>query len=236
MRKYELTSQTLAFRGRILHQIRAVRDFGNIKAGALGGWIEREDNLSQEGNAWVHLSSHVAENAVISENAQIGAEATILGNAQISGNAKVHLYALVDGNAKIYDNASVCLLSHVTENAEIFGDTEVCYADFIGGQAKILGTAHVFGAARIEQNAFIQRSADILIASGFDDRGSSATFYVCQDNRIRVSMGGTSFRSLDEFHAYADATYGESFRAKVCHMLAQTAREQIAGAYLAAKQ
>ena len=27
--------------------------FGNVKKGDLGGWIEKEDNLSQEGDCWV---------------------------------------------------------------------------------------------------------------------------------------------------------------------------------------
>ena len=36
-----------------LYQIRALKDFGNVKVGDLGGWIEKEANLSQQGNAWV---------------------------------------------------------------------------------------------------------------------------------------------------------------------------------------
>ena len=54
MKKYELTTETLQFAGRTLYRIKAVKDFGSVKAGELGGWIESEENLSQTGNAWIY--------------------------------------------------------------------------------------------------------------------------------------------------------------------------------------
>ena len=35
MNKYELTTETLQFAGRTLHRIKAVKDFGSVKAGKL---------------------------------------------------------------------------------------------------------------------------------------------------------------------------------------------------------
>ena len=47
MKKFEFTDETKQNEGGItLHRIRAIRDFGDVKAGDLGGWIEREGNLS----------------------------------------------------------------------------------------------------------------------------------------------------------------------------------------------
>ena len=58
MKKYELTEEKKVFLGTALYRIRALKDFelldGTIiYAGDLGGWIEKEDNLSQEDSAWV---------------------------------------------------------------------------------------------------------------------------------------------------------------------------------------
>ena len=57
MKKFEFTGETktisLFFRTATLHRIRAVAEFGLVKIGDLGGWIEKEENLSHEGNAWV---------------------------------------------------------------------------------------------------------------------------------------------------------------------------------------
>ena len=46
MKKYELTSETLLYVGHILHRIKAVKDFGSVKAGEFGGWIENEKKSS----------------------------------------------------------------------------------------------------------------------------------------------------------------------------------------------
>lgn len=54
MKKYELTTETIQFAGRTLHRIKALRDFGSVKAGKFGGWIENEKNLSQDDNAWIY--------------------------------------------------------------------------------------------------------------------------------------------------------------------------------------
>lgn len=48
-KKYELTDQTIDVDGRTLHRIKALRDFSDVLAGELGGWIEKEENLSHAG-------------------------------------------------------------------------------------------------------------------------------------------------------------------------------------------
>ena len=37
-----------------LHRVIALRDFSDVKKGEQGGFIEKEANLSHEGNAWVY--------------------------------------------------------------------------------------------------------------------------------------------------------------------------------------
>ena len=82
MKKFELlTTDTKDLFGRKLFRIRALRDFGNVKAGELGGYVEKEGNLSHDGNAWI------CDNAEISGNAEIYGDAEIYENAKISGNA-----------------------------------------------------------------------------------------------------------------------------------------------------
>jgi hypothetical protein len=58
--KYELLTDpahTIKDGSTTLLQIRALRDFGNVKAGDLGGFIGSEKNLSQEGTCWVGLNT-----------------------------------------------------------------------------------------------------------------------------------------------------------------------------------
>ena len=63
VKKYELTSETKVFLGKTLYRIKALVQFGNVNAGDLGGWIEKEENLSQSGNAWVYGDARVSGNA-----------------------------------------------------------------------------------------------------------------------------------------------------------------------------
>ena len=72
MKKVELTSTFIinAF-GKKVFQIRALISFGNVKEGDLGGWVEKEENLSQNGNAWVYGNARVYGNAEVSGNAEV---------------------------------------------------------------------------------------------------------------------------------------------------------------------
>ncbi len=77
-KKYELVlSDIKQWCGRTLYRIRALKDFGCFKAGELGGYIEKEDNLSQDGDAWVF------------GNAWVYGNAQVFGNARVYGNVKV---------------------------------------------------------------------------------------------------------------------------------------------------
>ena len=60
MKKYSLTKTTKEFLGKTLFQIKAEISFGSVVKGELGGYIEKEDNLSQENNAWVSGNAQVS--------------------------------------------------------------------------------------------------------------------------------------------------------------------------------
>ena len=100
-RKYELTNETREFHGRVLHRIRALKDFGSVRAGDLGGWVEKEDNLSQFWACWVYGNARVYGDALVFENARVYGDAQVYGDARVYGDAQVCENALVYGNAVI---------------------------------------------------------------------------------------------------------------------------------------
>ena len=101
--KYELTDETKNFCGITLHRIRALRDIPSVKvkSGDLGGWIEKESNLSQDGDAWVYGDAKVCGNAEVSGNAMVFDDAEVSGDAEVYGNA------IVSGNATVCGDAEV---------------------------------------------------------------------------------------------------------------------------------
>ena len=81
-KKYELTDETMEWEGHTLHRIKALRDFNDVKAGDLGGWVESEDNLSQYEKCW------------LCDNAIVYGDARIYGNARIYGTKD---YCIITG-------------------------------------------------------------------------------------------------------------------------------------------
>ena len=59
MKKYELTAEFIEKWGKKLFRIKALISFGSVEAGELGGYVEKEDNLAQIGDAWVYGNARV---------------------------------------------------------------------------------------------------------------------------------------------------------------------------------
>lgn len=97
MKKYELTGETKEIGGVTLHRIRALIDIPehDVKAGDLGGWVEAETNLSQNGEAWVTDAALVTGKACVTGSARVTGSACVTGAARVTGNA------WVSGNARI---------------------------------------------------------------------------------------------------------------------------------------
>ena len=105
-----------------LHQVVALKDFGDVKRGDIGGWIEKEENLSQEGLCWVSGDAQVYGDAWVFGDAEVYGDAWVFGNAWVSGDARVSGNAWVFGDARVYGDAEVYGDAWVFGNAWVFGD------------------------------------------------------------------------------------------------------------------
>jgi hypothetical protein len=89
-KKFELTDNFIinAF-GVKLFQIKCTKSFNYAKEGDLGGYVEKDENLDQEGDAWVYGDARVYGNAEVYGNAWVYGDARVSGNAWVSGNAEI---------------------------------------------------------------------------------------------------------------------------------------------------
>ena len=102
MRKYEFTGETKNYLGVTLHRIKSLIDFGNVKSGEIGGWIEKEENLSHYGNAWVSGDARVYGNALVYGNAQVAAKECIFWIGAIgSRNGTTTFFNCKDGKIRV---------------------------------------------------------------------------------------------------------------------------------------
>jgi hypothetical protein len=114
--KYEFTGETKRFGDITLHRIRALQDFGDVKTGDPGGWLESEANLSHDGDCWVR------DNAQVFDDARVYGDALVFGHARVFGNAWVYGDAWVRDNAQVFDDARVYGDALVFDDARVFGN------------------------------------------------------------------------------------------------------------------
>ena len=200
--KYELTDETIDVSGTTLHRIKALKDFGNVKKGELGGYVkkgelggyvESEYNLSQIGNCWVY------------GNARVCGDAELCGNAKVCGNARVC------GNAEVCGNAKVC------GNAWVFGNAEVY------GNAKVYGNAWVYGNAEVCGNARVYGNADYITIKGLGSRYRDTTIFKTRNEDVVVRCG-CFYGTLTEFVNEVGITHGDSKYAKEYLALVELAK------------
>lgn len=158
IKKYELTDETI-HDGK-LHRIKALRSFGIVKAGDLGGFIESEDNLSHERDCWIF------DNAIVKD------EAKVFDNAKICGNA------IVRGNANIYNKAIV--IAGIIEGSTINGDAVICKDICLQNNAYISSTDDYINITMngITVTFYLSKDKDIYLTFGIDEYKLDNIIYV----------------------------------------------------------
>lgn len=158
IKKYELVSETATYKnGVMLYRIRSLHEIRtgstiHRKKGELGGWVQSEDNLAQDGECWITGDAIVMGDARVYGNATAGNNVICSGHARIYGNAALFGDAVVKGNAVIRDRAEV------SDHAVISGGT-LCHNAKVGGWMRIDGGyidgfASLTGRATMKSNNF----------------------------------------------------------------------------------
>ena len=206
-KKYKITTQSIEWGDKKLFRIQALKSFGSVKAGDLGGYIESENNLSQDGDSWVYNTAKVYDKAIvwgnveIHDNAEVFEDSWVYGNAWVCGNSKVFGSAGVYGDVWIYNNAEICDNVRVHNNARVFGN------------AIIRDNTNVYGYAEIGGNAEVHDDADYICVKGLGSSFRDTTFFKCKNNDIGVVCGCFN-GNLEKFSKKVRNTHGYNKYAK----------------------
>lgn len=158
-KKYEiLKDHATTMNGSTIYRIKALKDFGDVKAGDIGGFVEKEENLSHEGPCWIYGDAMVYHNAKVKDNAIVRDYVHVFNNARVMENA------IVEGHARVSDDSTVFGNARVKDNANVFG------RGIIHGFAIVQDNATVFEQARICGETIIkdyaQVSGHIMVSRG----------------------------------------------------------------------
>ncbi len=171
-----------------LTRIQALRDIPRckVKKGNLGGWVLKESNLSQKGDAWIGEEAQVYEDALISGYTKIFEHACVYGNAHIYGDTQVSGHARVFENAQVYGNARVFGNALIYGHACVYGDVRV-YEDIrVYGSARVFDNAEIYGDAWVSGYAHISEHAHISDnALVYDNARVFGSTWISGDAHIR---------------------------------------------------
>lgn len=140
-KKYKIMDQTHP-KYPWLHRIKArIRVNEYIPAGTMGGFVEGEANLSQEGTCWVHDNAICCEQSKLTEDAQIFDGACVRGTALLSGDARMFDRAVAEGRCHIRSG-------EVKEDARIAGEAVISEGAIEGLSPLVAGHSNVYGEVR----------------------------------------------------------------------------------------
>lgn len=192
--KYKLrTDLNITVNEKTLYRIEALKDFGNVKAGELGGYVENQCNLSQFDNCWIY------DNAMVFGDARVIKDALVYDNAQVFESAQVFGEARVSGNAQVLENAQVFGYAQVFGKALVLGDAQVYESAKVSGSAQLYGYAQVFGNALVCGGACV-RNFDEIDYTPISISGFSYTITVTLTS---INIGCKSF-TIDEIDSFGE--------------------------------
>lgn len=122
-----------------LHRIRALKQVNEqVGEGMLGGYVQTEDNLSQDGTCWIHDQAVACEGAAVTQDARMYDGTMARDSALVSGNMRMFECSRAEGHS--------CLLSgELKENARAAGEAVINRAGtgmspLIGRNSNVYGT------------------------------------------------------------------------------------------------
>jgi hypothetical protein len=179
--KYELIDESKEFVesvfkiGKIpIFRLKALKDFGDVKVGDLGGTVSGEHNLSQEGNCWIYPGAVVEGDARILDNAIVAKCAKVYDQAVISGNAIVDGQSVVAGDVMVYDNARITQQAKAFDQVQIFGNSSVFGSVHLRGSVKVGGSSYIWGGGMF---------------NGREDFTDELAFFRCEDYKVFGDIG-----------------------------------------------
>ena len=199
-----MPNDKITYAGKTLYRIKAAKDFGSVKKGTLGGYIEKESNLEQSSyygssTAWVAGNAKVYGDAKVSSGGQVSGNAIVSGGT-VSGGT-VTDYATLSGGSiyggKLYGNAKMTKGS-LGDTGEIYGYAQNNGCMISQGSPKLYGNAVVTGC-EMHENVQVYGNAKI---HGSDVRlwGSVKVY-----DSAQIGTGGSQIYIKGKTNIYGNA-------------------------------
>lgn len=152
----------------LMHKEIALYRIQKVLTGELGGWLESEGNLSQDGECWVSGEAMVYGNAKVCDDALVSDSAQVYGSAVVSGSAKVL------ENSRVFDSAfvggPVVLLgeSMVTDTSVVTDSSHLLHFIIAGSVSVSITRTHIqIGCKSWDRESFLNNNEQQAVDLGF---------------------------------------------------------------------
>ena len=184
-KKYEiLKDQSITLNGHTLYRIKLLKGISGMSPGVIGGFIESEANLSQEGNCWVAEEAAVYGHSIVIENAWVGESAIIQGHSIIRGNclivgSSIIINSEIKGDSVVRGEA-VIKGSSLKDHALVKGNADLYHVKVLGRSiikdfATVTST-DIKGDACIGGKVYIKNDLDYTVIKNFWSSGMVITY------------------------------------------------------------
>lgn len=238
---FELTDETIIFRGRTLHRIKYIRKMScanhTVQEGELGGFVEKPENIQ--------IGSLVLDDAIVMDDAKITDKSIVQDDAIVCNNARVSdaivkESSIVGGNATV-ENSSLGGETSVFQNAIVRGISTNGHIDILGearvvtkeGRSVLCGWMNIrkdariytatpmsiVGSYTIGQSACISGPQDVTSFCGVGSRMDTLTVYRTKYDGVRL-VTGCFEGDLTEFRKQVAKKCPDSVVCKYYEMLA----------------
>ena len=158
--KYELVKESKTmFEGREIYRIRSLKDFNNVTAGDIGGWVCSYNNLSQEGDCWIYDKAKCLDKARILDNAKMYDNSKMFDNSIMYDNSKMFDNSIMWNNAemwnnaRMYDNAVMLNNSIMYDNSKMFNKAKMFNNSIMCNNARMCGNATMYDSSIMYDNS-----------------------------------------------------------------------------------
>ena len=233
-KKYELTTETKEINGYTVYRIKALKSFKTIidrkvNKGDLGGWVESENNLSQDGKCWLfddaagYGNSRRAGNSVGYNNSRQFGNSRQYDNSRQYGDSRQYEDSCQSGDSEQYGNSRQYGFSRQYGNSRQYGYSEQYGNSHQYGSSRQYGYSRQYGNSlqfsNSRQSGDSWQCGNSLHRVGNDDGtgcilcigpcgDSQRTVTVQPDNTIVVGCFHGSFK---EFKQEVVAKYGKDY-------------------------
>ena len=132
-KKYELTDITMEYSGRILYRIRALKDFADVKAGDLGGWVSSEYNLSQYDNCWVY------DNAMCMDRSRMYGDSAMYDYSKMYNYSTMYDSSIMLDYSVMYDCSTMYDNTEMHDNSKMYDDSAMYGDSMLKDEEKLYG-------------------------------------------------------------------------------------------------